>query len=770
MAEPGGIMQNSLPDKEQYPQFSQGKENAAAAADVTVKQSSYTDVLGREKSLFDFRINPAVQNRPGTIAAMEKNDCGLVMELNVKAKKAVHSYTHETALYLYKEAESTVEKLYLHIQLWTDEIFRVIFSGRKEIADPFVGIPQDKRMLVGKPQKVTYAIEETDTAVCLTTKKIWIRIDKGTNRITAGYPEGEVFFSQRKEEFQTDDIHDLALSDLQGEYACFEAIDLEGDEVIYGLGERFDSLTRNGRTVDFHNKDAVGTTSPRTYVNVPFYISTRGYGLFLNAGAGIDWQIGTLDASALQFGVLDSQLDYFVIAGKTPARIIENYCYLTGFSKLPPLWSFGLWMSRNSYVSWDVAEDVGKKIRENDIPCDVLHLDTAWFNRDWNCDLKFSEERFPDPGAHMKKLKEDGFHISLWQYNFIPPNEDNANYQEAVKKGYLSKKKDGTPYQLPQNCQGSWVDDVTIDFSNPQAREWYAGKIAALMELGAGAIKTDFGEGIAEDAVYQNIDGKQFHNLYSLVYNSTVFEACKKVTGENLVWARSGTAGSQRYPVHWGGDSQCTFEALAGTLRAALSVGISGIPFFSHDIGGFIGTPSDELYVRWAQLGLFSSHSRCHGAGDNNYREPWRFSKEVCDIFRYYDKLRYSLMPYIYEEAKKCTKTGLPMMRALYLAYPEDRNVWHIDDQYLFGDSLLIAPVLKPLCRTEIRNIYLPAGTWFDYFTKEKIVSGGMWIKRKVDLKTMPIYVKEGAELKYCEVKESLMNGMGQIVKIENWV
>ena len=547
-------------------------------------------------------------------------------------------------------------------------------------------------------------------------------------------------------------------------------MDLDTDEVIYGLGERFDSLTRNGRAVDFHNKDAVGTTSPRTYVNIPFYMSTRGYGLFLNTGTKVDWQIGTRDASALQFSVADDQIDYFVIAGKDPKEILASYCGLTGFSKLPPLWSFGLWMSRNSYVSWDVVEDVAANVRSHDIPCDVLHLDTAWFGRDWNCDLKFSPERFPDPAEHMAALKEKGFHISLWQYNFIPPNEDNTHYLEAVEHGYLSKNVNGEPYQLPDSCQGGWVKDVTVDFSNPEARQWYAEKIRELIRMGAGAIKTDFGEGIAEEALYHSIEGRHFHNLYSLVYNSTVFKATHDASGEDIVWARSGTAGSQRYPLHWGGDSQCTFEALAGTLRGALTAGISGIPFFSHDIGGFIGTPSDELYVRWAQLGLFSSHSRCHGCGDHNHREPWRFSEEACTIFRFYDKLRYSLMPYIYSEAEKCTRTGLPMMRALWLEYPEDRNVRHIDDQYLFGDSLLIAPVLKPLSKSVYRDVYLPEGVWFDYFTREKICSRGQWIRRKVDLATMPIYVKEGTVLRYREAGESLAHGMGDIVKTEHWV
>ena len=749
-------MTQTTPNSQNFPQFSQAKT-----------PNRFTPIS--KTQIEDYKISPAVHNRPAKIVAIEKEEFGIRLTFSTLARSAILSYTHETALHLYNPAEITVEKLYVHIHLWSDYIFRIIFSKDKHIANPFVGLPEDAQMLIGKPENVDFKIEETIDEITITTNEIQITINKETTLISAKFIDGKEFFSQAKTNFQTNDILDLALADLDGDYACFEALTLEHDEIIYGLGERFDSLTRNGRTVDFYNKDAVGTTSRRTYINIPFYISTKGYGLFLNFGSRIDWQIATTDLSALQFGVLDSQMDYFVIAGKTPKDILKGYCTLTGFSKLPPLWSFGLWMSRNSYLSWDVVDDVAKNIRDNDIPCDVLHLDTAWFNRDWNCDLKFSEERFPNPKENIERYKKDGFKISLWQYNFIPPNDDNEHYLEAVQNGYLSKNKDGEPYQLPDSCQGSWTKDVTIDFSNPDARKWYGEKIAKLIELGAGAIKTDFGEGIAEDAIYQNIDGKHFHNLYSLVYNHVVFHYTKSVSGENLVWARSGTAGSQRYPIHWGGDSQCSFEALAGTLRAALSVGMSGIPYFSHDISGFLGTPTDELYVRWAQLGLFSSHSRCHGVGNDNYREPWRFSKEACDIFRDYDKLRYSLMPYIYDEARKCTETGLPMMRALYLEYPKDRNVRYIDDEYMFGDSLLVAPVLKPLSKTNIREVYLPNGIWYDYFTKERIESNGMWIQRKIDLKTMPIYVKEGTVLRYCEAKGHLQNGMGEVIRIEEY-
>lgn len=735
----------------EFPQFLIGEESDSTAAAK------------------GFDRHAAINNRPGKIAMYEQTERGLLFYAATEAKKSTLSYTHETALQLMKPAETTVNMLYLHLEVWSDCIFRVKASDEKDPADPFAALPENGRMLVGKPEKVDFEVSEDNDCIYVKTRRMTIAVQKADTRITARWNDGGEFFAQRKNTFRTADVFDLAVSTCGEEKAVFEAVELENDEVIYGLGERFDSIVRNGRWVDFRNKDAVGTTSRRTYVNIPFYMSTRGYGLFLNSAAPTAWDVATTDLGALYFSVLDHRMDYFVIGGPTPAEILQGYCTLTGFSKLPPLWSFGLWMSRNSYTSWEVAEDIARKVREHDIPCDVIHLDTAWFRKDWDCDLKFSEERFPDPEKHMQALKKDGFKVSLWQYNFIPPNEGNTHYEEAVERGYLAKDREGKPYQLPDSCKGSWVKDVIVDFSNPEAREWYARKIYDLISMGAGAIKTDFGEGIPEEAVFHSIEGKHFHNLYALVYNAVVAEATKAASGEDIVWARSGTAGSQRYPLHWGGDSQCTFEALAGTLRGALSAGMSGIPFFSHDIGGFLGLPTDELYVRWAQLGLFSSHSRCHGAGDHTHREPWAFSEEACEIFRYYDKLRYSLMPYIYEEAEKCTHTGLPMMRALYLVYPEDRNVWYMDDEYLFGDNLLIAPVLKPLSKTNERRIYLPRGVWYDYFTRERIESNGMWISRKVDLKTMPIYVKEGTTLHYCACDRTLQDGMGEIVREEFW-
>ena len=526
-------------------------------------------------------------------------------------------------------------------------------------------------------------------------------------------------------------------------------------------------MVRRGKAVDFWNKDAIGTSSPRTYINVPFLFSTRGYGLFLNSSARTQWEIGTREASSLGFAVEETLMDYFIIYGPTPAEILRGYCSLTGFSPTPPVWSFGLWMSRNSYQSWEVVHEVADGIRARGIPADVLHVDTYWFKEDFNCDLRFDTERFSEPERHFRELRAQDFRVSLWLYNYVPPRANNANYQEGAAKGYFAQDAEGRPYRLPEGTVGSWVDDAIIDFSNPEASVRFTEQIKELIALGAATVKTDFGEGIPEEARYRNIDGRKFHNLYALVYNAAVSEAIREVTGEHIVWARSGTAGSQRYPLHWGGDSQCNWAGLAGTLRGALSIGLSGFPFFSHDIGGFIGRPTPELYIRWAQLGLFSSHARCHGCGNDNSREPWSFGEEANRIFTDYARLRYRLLPYLYDQARKSSHNAKPLLRALLLDYPDDRNTWHLDDQYLFGDALLIAPVLAPLADSATRTLYLPHGTWIDYWSREMHHSTGEWLTRTIDLDTLPIYVKAGSIIPYGEEKTSTHNEIGPLTRLE---
>jgi len=706
--------------------------------------------------------------RPRSVTARKLDGSALILTAQTQGFLKWTNQSHETRLAFFKEEKDVRGTLNLEIRFWTPEIFRVRFSDRP-LPEKESAFPDEKgRMLVGRPAPdLSVALEDHKTFLLFKSASVAVRIEKDSLRLSAVDADGRPFWSQRRADVFTADVFDASISRQEGRAACFESFDLDGRESVYGLGERFDGVERRGRAVDFWNKDVIGTTSGRSYINVPFLFSTRGYGLFLNSSCRTDWEVGTLDGSTLGFGVEDELMDYFVIHGPKPADILRRYATLTGFAPTPPVWSFGLWMSRNSYESWDVVRQVALGLRERGIPADVLHLDTYWFQEDWNCDLKFAADRFADPEGNMRRLRENGFRVSLWQYNFVPPKPNNDNYKEGLEKGYFVKGPEGLLFAYPPGTTGDWVDDAIIDFSNPEAAAWYAEKIKDLIRLGAATIKTDFGEGIPEDGVFKNIDGRRFHNLYSLVYNSTVAEAVRSVSGEHIVWARSGTAGSQRYPVHWGGDSQCSWAGLSGTLKGGLSLGLSGFPFFSHDIGGFIGRPTPELYVRWAQLGLFSSHSRCHGMGNANGREPWTFGEEAERIFKSYDLLRYRLLPYIYHQARQCSRSGKPMLRHLVIDYPDDPNVRGLEDEYLFGDSFLVAPVLAPLEETRERRLYLPAGIWVDYWTKETIESRGEWVVRAVDLETLPLYVKAGSIIPYGAERQWTDNEIGPIALLE---
>ena len=577
-----------------------------------------------------------------------------VLRLQVRTSHQIHrtTQTHDSVMHQFTTEPDSYGTMHFEIKFFSSDIVRVKFAGQSSSLaaltdEPFFP-PPEARMLVGKAQNVHVEFQEHDDHISIKTSAIDVRIQKEPFRLKAYRPNEKIpFWKQRLSDLFTSDIIPTSIVSHKGRQGCYEAFTLDPDEYIYGFGERFDSVERCGRPVDFVNHDAIGTSNTRSYINVPFFWSTNGYGCFANSYARTEWDVGLSEAGTIGFAAEDTSMDYFIIEGQTPKKIIERYTTgLTGTSPLPPIWSFGLWLSRNSYQNWQIVDEIVEKATKLDIPMDTIHLDTSWFKEDWNPDLLFSTERFAEPEKKMAALKEAGIHVSLWQYNFVPPREDNILYVEARDRDFLGKERlpDGTRgtefFQYPKGTTGWKTDDLVIDYSIPEAREWYGSKIARLISQGASAIKTDFADCIPPDAAYKNIEGRCFQNLYSLVYNSVVSKAAKSINQDTAQWARSGTAGSQRYPIHWGGDSQCSWSGLQGSLRATLSIGLSGFSYFSHDIGGFIGKPSPELYIRWAQLVLMSSHARSHGAGDENGREPWYFGDEITGIFRKFAKMR----------------------------------------------------------------------------------------------------------------------------------
>ncbi|MGF7140584.1 glycoside hydrolase family 31 protein [Roseimarinus sediminis] len=515
------------------------------------------------------------------------------------------------------------------------------------------------------------------------------------------------------------------------------------DEVFVGTGERFAKMDLSGRTFQLKNQDGQGVNNRRTYKNIPFFMSSRLYGIFMHTSAFSKISLADHSSRSVQLLIEEPAIDLFLFGGNTFEEILYSYRQVTGFPSMPPLWSFGTWMSRMSYFSADEIDTICTRLRKEDYPCDVIHIDTGWFRTDWLCEWKFNPERFPDPPAFIKNLRDNGFKVSLWQMPYVAQEAEQLT--EAKENNYIA------PLKASKQQGGSNFSALdyagTIDFTSEKATAWYKNLLKELLDMGVLCIKTDFGEEIHMEAEYQSMSPEKLNNIYGLLYQKAAYEITKEVTGDGIIWARAGWAGCQRYPLHWGGDAAATWDGIAGSLKGGLHLGLSGFGFWSHDVPGFHSSPNfmnsvvpDDLYVRWTQFGVFSSHLRYHGTSK---REPYEYPA-VSGIVRKWLKLRYALIPYIVEQSKKSTQTGYPVLRALLMHYPGDKMCWHIDDQYMFGDDILVAPVMNS---ENQRDVYLPEGQWINFFTGEK-QKGGKWMKNvEVPLDEMPVWVKAEAEI-----------------------
>lgn len=523
----------------------------------------------------------------------------------------------------------------------------------------------------------------------------------------------------------------------------------DADECFVGTGERFRKMDLSGQTFFLKNQDGQGVNNRRAYKNIPFYMSSRMYGVFYHTSDYCRLSLADHSTRSVQFRNDRATLDAFIIGGETPERILYGYRQLTGFPPMLPLWSFGIWMSRMTYFSADEVQEICDRLRREQYPCDVIHLDTGWFRTDWLCEWMFNPERFPDPKGFIKRLADDGFKVTLWQLPYVAKGA--AQIDEARENKYIG------PLFKEQASEGSNFSTLdyagTIDFTYDKATEWYKGLLRKLLEMGVKCIKTDFGENIHMDATYHSMTPEQLNNIYSLLYQKAAYEVTKDVTGDGIVWARAAWAGCQRYPLHWGGDSESSWAGLAGSLKGGLHFGLSGFAFWSHDVPGFHSEPDfmnsvidPKVYVRWTQFGVFTSHMRYHGS---HKREPWYYPT-VSDIVKKWWRLRYRLLPYIMEESRIATETGYPVIQAMLMHHPNDNTCWHIDDQYYFGRSFMVAPVMNS---NDKRDIYLPEGEWVNFFTKEHF-TGPVWLKDvNVPLDEMPVFCRPGTEIPVYELE-----------------
>ena len=515
----------------------------------------------------------------------------------------------------------------------------------------------------------------------------------------------------------------------------FEQLDLGIGETIYGMGERFGPFIKNGQVVDIWNRDG-GTSTEQAYKNIPFYISSNGYGIFIDQPELVSLEVASETSSAVQFSVKGESLTYHVIGGATAKDVLTNYTALTGRPPRLPAWSYGLWLSTSFTTNYD-EETVTSFIdgmKERHIPLHVFHFDCFWMEALKWCDFQWDKNVFPNPKEMLAHLKQRGLHICVWINPYV--SQQSRLFQEGKEHHYFIERTNGDVWQWDR-----WQPGLAIvDFTNPDARQWYTGYLERLLDMGVDCFKTDFGERIPTEGVryFDGSDPEKMHNYYTQLYNQTVFELLKRTRGEGeaVLFARSATAGGQTMPVHWGGDCHGTYESMAETLRGGLSLGLSGFGYWSHDIGGFEHTSPADVYKRWCAFGLLSSHSRLHGS--QSYRVPWNYDEEAVDVLRHFVEWKCRLMPYLYQMGEEAHTKGWPVLRAMLLEFPADPTSYYLDRQYMLGSSLLVAPVFDASGDV---MVYLPKGRWTHLLSGET-VEGGQWRKEHHGFLSLPLYIR----------------------------
>ncbi len=583
-------------------------------------------------------------------------------------------------------------------------------------------------------EPVNAVIEENGETASFTSGKLTARVQKGESWRVDYVADGRVLTSSAFRGMGR------ALDKDTGKTYMSDSLMLDVGECVYGLGERFAAYVKNGQSIDMWNADG-GTASEQTYKNIPFYMTNRGYGIFVEDTSDVSFEVASEKVERVQFSAEGETIVYDVIYGGTPKAVLDNYTALTGRPALMPAWSFGLWLSTSFTTNYDekTATSFIQGMADRDIPLSVFHFDCFWMKGFNWCDFTWDEETFPDPEGMLKRYHDRGLHLCCWINPYIA--QASPLFREGMEHGYLLKKTNGDVWQTDLWQAGMGILDVT----NPDARAWYCGHLRKILRMGVDCLKTDFGERIpVRDIAY--FDGKDplhMHNYYTFLYNKMVFDLLKEERGEGeaILFARSATAGSQQFPVHWGGDNSASYVSMAETLRAGLSMSHSGFGFWSHDISGFEQTAPADVYKRWAAFGLLSSHSRLHGS--SSYRVPWLFDEESCDVVRKFTRLKCRLMPYLYGAAVEAHEHGTPMMRPMMLEFPDDPACDTLDRQYMMGESLLVAPVFHADSHVDY---YLPDGLWTSLLDDRK-VQGGHWQRETHDFLSLPLMVRPGTVL-----------------------
>lgn len=604
-------------------------------------------------------------------------------------------------------------------------------------------------------------VDETDETIILYSGNLRLEINKSNWKMTYYREHEKITDSGWKDlAYVKTDWRGLAYDDgKERDTYMRERLSLSVGELIYGLGERFTPFVKNGQSVDIWNEDG-GTSTEQSYKNIPFYLSNRGYGVFVNHPERVSFEVSSEMVKKVQFSVEGEGLDYFLINGPSMKEVLLRYTNLTGKPALPPAWTFGLWLSTSFTTKYD-EETVNTFVDgmlSRGIPLKVFHFDCFWMKEFHWSDFTWDSRVFPDPVGMLKRLKNKGLKICVWINSYI--GQESTLFHEGVEGGYFINRPNKDVWQWDMWQPGMAI----VDFTNPKACEWFSSKLEALLDMGVDCFKTDFGERIPTDVVYfDGSDPMKMHNYYTYLYNKVVFELLQKKRGkeEAVLFARSATVGGQKFPVHWGGDCWSDYESMAESLRGGLSLTMSGFGFWSHDIGGFENTSTPDVYKRWCAFGLLSTHSRLHGS--SSYRVPWAYDEEAVDVVRFFAKLKASLMPYLYSSAVITSKTGLPSIRSMVLEFTHDPSCAYLDKQYMLGDRLLVAPIFND---TGMAQYYLPEGIWTNYLTGEKR-QGSRWYKEVHGYLSIPLYVRENSILAIGEKDEDAVYDYSENVNLK---
>ncbi|WP_071130595.1 alpha-xylosidase [Enterococcus timonensis] len=663
---------------------------------------------------------------------MKFSDGGWLVKEGYQVKYAVHVY----------ESQISPDKLILYLPysyisnkgatldggLMTVKISSPLKDVIGITMDNFKGSNQKIPQIPLSVQEVVPNISENESELTFQTGDLRVEITKDENMtMRFWYKNHFLTASKPRSKAYVTDANDCSY--------LSEQLTLDVGENIYGLGERFTNFVKNGQTVDIWNEDG-GTGTEQAYKNIPFYLSNKGYGIYLHTTNKASFEVGSEKVARVQFSVPGEHLEYYLFAGEKLPDVLKRYTDLTGKPALPPIWSFGLWLSTSFLTSYDeetVSSFVDGMI-ERDIPLEVFHFDCLWMKEYEWCNFTWDERTFPQPEKMLARLKAKGLKICVWINPYI--GQKSPLFAEGHAQGYFLKRPNGDTWQWDRWQAGMAI----VDFTNPKAAAWYTGKLKTLLDMGVDSFKTDFGERIPTDAVYfDGSDPVYMHNYYAYLYNQTVYNFLVEEKGakDAVVFARAAFTGSQKFPVHWGGDSTSDYPSMAESLRAGLSFGLSGFGYWSHDISGFEAGATPDLYKRWTQFGLLSSHSRYHGSWE--YKVPWLYGEEAVDVTRSFTKLKLSLMPYLYTQAVKTSQTGLPMMRAMVLDYTNDPTCQSLDRQYMLGENLLVAPIFN---EEGLGDFYVPhtSGIWTDFLTG-KTYSSGQWYQEKYDYFHLPLLV-----------------------------